>query len=139
MAWLSLDAADSDLISFLFYLVAAVGTVAPQVGDEVMAGLRSPQPPAAEVVLTALINAVARSPREVVVVLDDFHAVDCAPVERAVEFLVERSPAQLHLVIVGREDPRLPLARWRAGGVVSELRAAELRFPSPRLPRSCPR
>ena len=128
VAWLSLDAADSDLMRFLSYLVAAVGTVAPQVSEELVAGLRSPQPGAAEVVLTDLINAVARSPRDVVVVLDDFHAVDSAQVDQAVAFLVERCPAQLHLVIAGREDPRLPLARWRAGGVVSELRADELRF-----------
>ncbi len=128
VAWLSLDAADSDLMRFLFYLVTAVGTVAPQVSEELVAGLRSPQPPAAEVVLTDLINAVARSPRDVVVVLDDFHAVDSAQVDQAVAFLVERGPAQLHVVIAGREDPRLPLARWRAGGVLSEVRAEELRF-----------
>lgn len=128
VAWLSLDAADGDLNRFLAYLVAAVRTVAPQVGAELVAGLRSPQPPTAEVVLTTLLNEVARSSREVVVVLDDFHAVQSAQVDEAVEFLVERLPAQLHLVIAGREDPRLPLVRWRAGGVLTEVRAADLRF-----------
>ena len=128
VAWLSLDAADNDLNRFLAYLVAAVRTVAPQVGVELGAGLRSPRPPAAEVVLTTLLNEVARSPREVVVVLDDFHAVDSTLVDQAMVFLVQRLPPQLHLVIVGREDPRLPLARWRAGGVLTEVRAADLRF-----------
>jgi LuxR family maltose regulon positive regulatory protein len=34
----------------------------------------------------------------------------------------------MHLVIVSREDPSLPLSRYRARGQLTELRAADLRF-----------
>jgi len=34
----------------------------------------------------------------------------------------------MHLVIATREDPPLPLARLRARGQLTELRAADLRF-----------
>ena len=45
-------------------------------------------------------------------------------------FLVEHLPPQMHLVIATREDPHLPLARLRARGQLTELRAADLRFSS---------
>ena len=43
-------------------------------------------------------------------------------------FLLEHLPPQLHLVIAGRADPPLPLARLRARGELVEIRAADLRF-----------
>ena len=61
-------------------------------------------------------------------VLDDFHALDEATIHAAVQELVEHQPPQLHLVIVTREDPPLPLARLRARGQLVELRAHDLRF-----------
>ena len=48
--------------------------------------------------------------------------------DQALEFLVEHLPPQMHLVIATREDPHLPLARLRARGQLTELRAADLRF-----------
>ena len=36
----------------------------------------------------------------------------------------------MHLVIATREDPHLPLARLRARGQLTELRATDLRFSS---------
>ena len=45
VAWLSLDAGDSDPSRFLTYLIAALQTVAPGIGGGVLAVLQSPQPP----------------------------------------------------------------------------------------------
>ena len=126
--WLALDPADSNLTRFLTYLVAAVQTVAPQIGARVLAGLESPQPPATEVSLTGLINEIAASAQDLVLVLDDYHNVDAKAVDDALTFLLEHLPPHLHLVITTREDPQLPLARLRARGLLTELRAADLRF-----------
>ncbi|MDO8881112.1 MAG: LuxR C-terminal-related transcriptional regulator [Coriobacteriia bacterium] len=127
-AWLSLDEGDSDPARFLAYLVAAVRTVAPDVGQSVLDMLQSPQPPPTESMLSTLLNEVAALPHGVVLVLDDYHLVDSEPVDRAVAFVLEHLPPQLHLIIATREDPHLPLARWRARGQLTELRAADLRF-----------
>ena len=128
VAWLSLDAADSDPGRFLIYLIAALQTVAPGVGGGVLAVLQSPQPPPIESTLTALLNDVAAIPSHVVLVLDDYHVLDAKPVDEAMTFLVEHLPPQLHLVIATREDPALPLPRLRARGQLTELRGADLRF-----------
>ena len=128
VAWLSLDEGDSDPSRFLTYLIAALQTVAPGIGEGVLTVLQSPQPPPLESTLTALLNDVTAIPSDVVLVLDDYHVLDAKPVDDALAFLVEHLPPQLHLVIATREDPALPLARLRARGQLTELRAADLRF-----------
>src|SRR5450759_4467413 len=129
-AWLSLDEGDSDPDRFLTYLIAALQTVAPGIGEGVLTVLQSPQPPPPEATLTALVNEVAAIPSAVVLVLDDYHVLDASPVDDALAFLVEHLPPQVHLVIATREDPALPLARLRARGQLTELRGADLRFTS---------
>ena len=88
----------------------------------------SPQPPPTEALLTALINEIITLPDDFVLVLDDYHLIEAKPVDQALTFLVEHLPPQMHLVIATREDPQLPLARLRARGQLTELRAADLRF-----------
>jgi LuxR family maltose regulon positive regulatory protein len=127
VAWLSLDEGDSDPTRFLTYLVAALRTVAPQIGSGLLDALRAPQPPT-EALLTALLNELAALPDQVILVLDDYHLIDARPVDEALAFLVEHLPRTVHLVIATREDPPLPLARLRARGQLTELRAADLRF-----------
>ena len=128
LAWLSLDAADNDPSRFLAYLVAAFQTIAPTIGEEVLAVLQSPHLPPPDVILTALLNEITAIPNHVVLVLDDYHVIDSTLVDNTLAFLVEHLPPHLHLVIVTREDPPLPLARLRARGQLTELRAADLRF-----------
>lgn len=128
VAWLSLDAGDSDRIRFLAYLVAALQTVDPTVGAGLLDVLQSPQPPSTEAILTALLNDITTIPNPFVLVLDDYHMIDAAAVDQALTFLLEHLPPQMHLVIATREDPPLPLARLRARSQLTELRAADLRF-----------
>src|SRR5438105_163431 len=128
VAWLSLDEGDSDPTRFLTYLVAALRTIAPTLGEGVLGALQSPQPPPPEAMLTALLNDLTTIRDQFVLVLDDYHVLDAKAVDHALSYLVEHLPPQMHLVIVTREDPQLPLARLRARGQMTELRAADLRF-----------
>jgi LuxR family transcriptional regulator, maltose regulon positive regulatory protein len=128
VAWLSLDHGDNDLSRFLTYLVAAIQTVAANIGKGVLAILESPQPPPTESILTTLLNNIATISDSFILVLDDYHVIDSQAVGQALVFLVEHLPPQMHLVIATREDPSLPLARMRVHGQLIELRAADLRF-----------
>ncbi len=127
-AWLSLDDGDNDPTRFLAYLVAALQTIAPNIGEGVLVALRSPQPPPTESILTVLLNEVTAVGDDFVLVLDDYHVVDAAPVDDALAFVLQHLPPRMHLIIATREDPHLPLARLRARGQLGELRAADLRF-----------
>jgi LuxR family maltose regulon positive regulatory protein len=130
VAWLSLDEADSDPSRFLTYLVAALQTIAPTIGETALALLQSPQPPPIDALLPILLNEITTLPQPAVLVFDDYHLLHARPIDQALAFLVERLPPQFHLIIATREDPPLPLARLRARGHVTELRAADLRFTS---------
>src|SRR5437016_2556722 len=127
-AWLSLDEGDNDPARFLTYLVAALQTLAPNIGEGVLSALQSPQPPPPEAILTALLNDLTTIQDQFVLVLDDYHVIEAKAVDQALTYLVEHLPPQMHLVIATREDPQLPLARLRARGHLTELRAADLRF-----------
>src|SRR5215212_9135471 len=128
VAWLSLDEGDNDPARYLFYLVTALQMVATTMGNEVLEMLQSPQPPPHESILTALLNEITTIPDHFVLVLDDYHVIDAKPVDHVLTFLIDHQPPQMHLVIATREDPQLPLARLRAQGQLTELRAADLRF-----------
>jgi LuxR family transcriptional regulator, maltose regulon positive regulatory protein len=126
VAWLGLDAGDSDPARFWRYVVAALDRARPG-----LAGRVGPPPPGSfEGLVTALVNELAADPGpdEVLLVLDDYHLVDSGPVHESVAFLLENLPPGLRVVVCGRADPPLPLARLRARGQLAELRAADLRF-----------
>ncbi|MDX1417127.1 MAG: AAA family ATPase [Candidatus Promineifilaceae bacterium] len=140
-AWLSLDERDGDLTRFLSYFVAALQTlalsddrastsagIATLFGNRAQELLQSPQPPSTETILTVLLNEIAAVAEEFVLVLDDYHVLDSYAIDQALTFLLEHLPPQMHLVITTREDPNLPLARLRVGGLLTELRVADLRF-----------
>ena len=127
-AWLSLDRGDNDPVSFWTYVIAALRTAAPGVGESALALLQAPQPPPIETVLTVLLNDLGALAGDTVLVLDDYHVVDASDVQDGMAFLLDHLPAGVHVVIASRADPALPLARWRARGELAEIRAAELRF-----------
>jgi LuxR family maltose regulon positive regulatory protein len=135
VAWVSLDEGDNDPARFWAYLLAALDGVWPGAGREAEAQLRAPQPPPIEAVLTVLLNDIvaasgpagAEAPPGVLI-LDDYHLIQNPAIHQGMAFLLEHLPAQMHLLISGRADPALPLARLRARDQLTELRSDDLRF-----------
>lgn len=128
VAWLSLDRSDDDSTRFLTYFIAAIQTVNSSIGNGLLSVLQSPQMPPITSILTTLLNEIATMPEKFVLVLDDYHVIDSAQIDTILNFLLDHIPPQMHMVITSREDPQLPIARLRARGQLTELRAADLRF-----------
>jgi LuxR family transcriptional regulator, maltose regulon positive regulatory protein len=127
-AWLALDADDNDPASFVRYLVAALQTVAPSVGQATLALLQSPQTPAPAALLTPLLNDLAALPHALVLALDDYHLITTPAIHELLAWAIARLPPHCHLLLASRADPPLPLARLRARGMLLEIRSADLRF-----------
>jgi LuxR family maltose regulon positive regulatory protein len=127
-AWLSLDEGDNDPIRFWTYLIAACQTVQNGAGESALALLSSPLLQAYQVFPAALINDLVRLDRDLVLVLDDYHAIQNATIHTAFSFLLEHLPGKLHIVVSTRVDPPWPLARFRARNQLVEVRAQDLRF-----------
>ena len=130
-AWLSLEDSDNDPVRFLRYLIAALQTIDPQVGQTVQPLLGSPQPRASESLVTLLINDLATLAEPFILVLDDYHTIQLPAIHRAVEFLVGHQPPQMHLLLSTRQDPPLSLPRLRVRDQVTEIREQDLRFTPP--------
>ena len=130
VAWLSLDQNDNDSTRFLATLIVAIQVIHPGFGGKTLGMLQSPQQPPAEVILATLINEIAAIPTPFILVLDDYHDIQDSTIHQQVTFLLENQPPCMHLVLVTREDPLLPLARLRAQGKMLEIRGDDLRFSS---------
>jgi LuxR family maltose regulon positive regulatory protein len=127
-AWLSLDEGDNDSTRFLAYLGAALGKIRGHWGQVIQGALQAPQPASPQTVIAALINEIATSELDLVLALDDYHAVSNPAIHEMLAFLLDNLPPTMHLILVTRADPPLPLARLRARGHLTEIRAEDLRF-----------
>src|SRR5512135_3227537 len=78
--------------------------------------------------LVTLLNEIATISDDFVFILDDYHLIRGQTLDQALTFLLEHQPPPMHLVVITREDPQFPLARLRARGQLTELRAFDLRF-----------
>ena len=127
-AWLSLDDTDRDGVQFWSSVIAALDTLAPGCGDRAAAMLQLPGSRAGAVdQLIADLEAQVRPPA--VLVIDDFHLVDVDDfVLESVSRFVRDQPGWLHLVLISRREPNLPIDRMRSRGQLGEIRFAELRF-----------
>ncbi|WP_337913029.1 LuxR C-terminal-related transcriptional regulator [Paenibacillus arenosi] len=129
-AWLSLDEGDNDPTRFFQYLFAAWQRMV--INDEETAGplniVHSPPLPSIDLLLPMLIHKMTATTENCLVVLDDYHVIQSETIHRAVATLLERMPDHVHLIIISREEPLLPLSKLRARGQVTEIRVSDLRF-----------
>src|SRR5947199_6416720 len=99
IAWLSLDEEDNDPNVFAAGLVASLRRVDERIGADAAELLPSVSG-IGRAVLDPLINDILEfHPAPLIVVLDDFHAVDDPSVTKSLEYLIDRMPPQMHLAI----------------------------------------
>ena len=132
MAWMSLDEDDNDPTRFFTALVRALQQVNPDFGGNTQTLLASLADPAVEThrLMSTLINEMLGDLTETWIILDDLHLITEPLVHAALDYLLERTPPHIHLLISSRHDPPLLLARLRARGQITELRTPDLRFTS---------
>ena len=128
IGWFSLDESDNTLVRFFSYTAAALQTADPSIGENFSALVEAHPELTADEVVSYLVNQVAASTQNILLVIDDTHVITAPEIHRAIEMLVSHLPANLRLVLAGRVDPSLPLARLRARGQLVEVRTADLRF-----------
>jgi LuxR family transcriptional regulator, maltose regulon positive regulatory protein len=129
-AWLSLDENDSHLELFLFYCGTALRTIFPGACAETFALLQAPLPVPPSTLIATLINDLEDLPEDFILVLDDYHTIQGEAVPDLLASFVQHWPHRLHLILITRHNPPLPIAALRAKGKITEFRARDLRFTS---------
>jgi LuxR family transcriptional regulator, maltose regulon positive regulatory protein len=127
-SWLTLDEGDNDPSRFFTYLVAAAEKIEANTGGGIIGALQSPQQPALEEWFPSLVLLFDAIPRQFVLLLDDYHLISSPKIHKAITFLIEHQPPQMHLVIATRKDPPLPIPLLRSRRQLVELRQTDLRF-----------
>ena len=126
-AWLSLEEMDDDGPELWYGLIAALEELAPSCGTSARV-LLARAAPLSDVVRALLTELDTASEAPCALVVDDVHFLVDDSTADSLALFVQHLPSWLHVVLVGRADPRLPLDRLRVSGQLLELRFAQLRL-----------
>ena len=128
--WVSLDEGDDDPRTFLAYMVAAIHSAFPDVPLDVQTFLETSLFPPPATVARTLLNDLARIPHRFLLAVDDLHVIRSQVIYSMLAELLRHPSPKLHLVLISRRDPPLPLPFLRAHHQLTEIRTADLRFSS---------
>ncbi len=125
--WMTLDAADNDPVRLWAHLAAAVERLGQGLAGRALASL-GVRGAVVETAVDELMNGLVAYGRPVAIVLDDLHAVGSERSLRSIAHAIDRMPPNLRMLVSTRSDPAIGVARLRARGVLTEIRARELAF-----------
>ena len=128
VAWLSLDENDNELGRFLNYFINAVQTISDDFFAQTKELVKGQQLPSLDIIATRLVNEAAEFSQPILIILDDFHVISNQRLHQLISLLIQYLPANLHLVILTRQDPPLDIVSLRVKGQVNEIRLNDLRF-----------
>ena len=127
-AWLSVDERDTDLTRFATHVAVALDRVVPGIAPELFALLAAPDRLGPSELGESFGEVLYDLERDVLLVLDDFHAAGSMAASAFIGGLLTAAPRRLHTILCTRNSPGVPLARLRTMGDVEELTGADLRF-----------
>jgi len=126
--WVTLDEYDNDPARFWTYVCSALRTFDSSLGKTTLSTLATPQLPSFQNLLLPLINDLTRLREAHILVLDEFHVISSAQIIDGLSYLIQHLPETLHVVLISRSEPSLPLGILRARDELMDITAADLRF-----------
>jgi len=127
-AWISLDEGDNDPRLFLAYVLKALESMFPGALSKTKTLLKQHSLPLLPIIAKHLLNDLDAIDDEFILVMDDCHHVTDKDIHGLLNALLRHPPPTMHLVLVTRRDPPLPLSSLRASGQVIEISTKDLRF-----------
>ncbi|MEU4494973.1 LuxR C-terminal-related transcriptional regulator [Streptomyces sp. NPDC023998] len=126
VVWLTLEDDDSAPGVFWTYVLAAFRHHRVTLPDDVGSPARADSVDHSW--LVRLAAALARLAQPVVLVLDGLDQVPGRDVASGLDFVLNHVGPRLRLVLISRNDPLLPLHRYRTEDRICEIRCADLAF-----------
>lgn len=126
--WISLDETDNHLHTFISYLLAAIKRAFPDISFQTQALLEAETPLPAPMLARHLLNDLDQIKKPFILALDDVHLIREQPILDLLTELLKHPPRAMHLVLIGRQDPAIPVASLRAYRRITEIRLNDLRF-----------
>ncbi len=127
-AWVSLDEGDNDLRLFLEHVLAAIDGACPQTVQGTQLLLAGAILPRVAIITGSLINELADLEQRLILALDDVQDIRDSDVMYLLDALLGQPLPGLHVMLLSRLEPPLPLAKLRMRGQVTDIRSQDLRF-----------
>jgi LuxR family transcriptional regulator, maltose regulon positive regulatory protein len=127
-AWLAIDENDHNFFFFLRYFVVALRKIFPEALSETYKLIYSASEIDPEPISLILTNEITAISQRFVMVLDDFHRSSCPKLFNLLAGWTKHWPLPMHLVIISRTQPPLPLAGLKSQGRINDIRSRDLRF-----------
>ncbi len=129
VVWLSLDPGESDVSDFMAYFLEALEQQFPGGFPVTRSLLKLPETTKTPVIASHLLNELGSLEQPCTIILDDYHQISAeSEVHQLLGWILEHPPENIHIVLVTRRDPPLPIHRYRALNQLLEIRLQELRF-----------
>lgn len=128
VAWVSLDDYDNDGYRFWSYVLAAMDKLVPGIKEKVMPNLRFMNTPAIETFISFITDFLRDYKEEFLLILDNFQVIKAHVIHESLSFLTKYAPENMHIIFTSRARLPLPVHRLRAGGQLTEINIADLRF-----------
>lgn len=126
--WLSLDQEDNDPARFFNVFIGALQRIDPRIGQAAQEAFGLPQPLVLSRWMSPLINDLTTLADNLTLILDDYHLITQPTIHESLGFFIDHLPPAMRVIILTREDPPLPLGRWRARDQIVEIQENDLRF-----------
>jgi LuxR family maltose regulon positive regulatory protein len=127
-AWVSIDDSNKDFILLLNYIIEAVHRYYPEALKDLKVMINGRGIPPLLDIANVLSLELDQINESILFVLDDFHRIKDETITELFDLLLQHPPVNLHLVLICRRDPDLPLYDLRSGNKINEIRSRELRF-----------
>lgn len=129
-AWLTLDAEDADLDTFLGYLIAALERAVPGFTTEArdLLGRAREREGAHAALATLLADLDEQCDHPLVLVLDEYHLAASPSLDALLGRLYRYLPACVRLVVAARKPPELEISTLQAARRVEVFTERELAF-----------
>jgi LuxR family maltose regulon positive regulatory protein len=128
VAWVSLEEGDNDPLRFFRVVAAAIDHIYPMQMDDILTMLRSPGNESDTLIDLAILSRLEELPDSTAIILDDFHLLTGPEQLRSLGHVLDVMAPNVHFLLTTRGDVRMPLARLRAAGQLTEIRSEDLAF-----------
>ena len=127
-AWFSVDESDNNLRQFLIYFLTAIRILFPDAMEDTLTLANTANLPPLKVLAASLLNEMNLIDQDYILALDDIHLIHEKQVLNLLTELLRYPPQRMHLVLIGRRDPFIPISSLRARGRMTEIRLQDLCF-----------
>ena len=128
--WYSLDKSDNEINNFLQYTISGIQSVYSNIGANAIKLMESNSNPSFETIATYIINDLYEVQEHFYIIFDDYHLIENQQINQLISFLLHKLPDNIHIVLITRSDPSIPLARLRSQQLVTDIRLSDLYFNS---------